>query len=104
MNTRIVPAALALCAFAFAAQAQTGAMSGPASGGGMQSGHSRQGCTQNHMSGGAMAGGNHMAGGAMTGGDHMAANDHMSGGAMAGGNHMVANTPNCEPAPAKTNP
>jgi hypothetical protein len=110
MNIRILPAALALSAFAFAASAQTGgSMSGPAStsGGGMMASHASQGCTssQNHMAGGAMSGGamapgnsmsgNHMSGGAMSGGS-------MAGGAMAGGStgngHMAANGTGCQPA------
>jgi len=114
MNIRTLPAALALSAFAFAASAQTGSMSGPSTGGGMTNHMSAQpapGCTptQNHMAGGAMSGGDHMAGGAMSGGDHMAGGamsggDHMSGGAMAGGstgngNHMAANTTGCQPTP-----
>jgi len=101
MNFRILPAALALSAFAFAASAQTGSMSGPTTGGGMtnhMSGQPTPGCTpaQNHMAGGAMSGGNHMAGGAMAGGDHVAG-DHMASGAMASGNHMAANNAGCQP-------
>ena len=104
MNFRILPAALALSAFAFAASAQTGSMSGPTTGGGMTNHMSAQptpGCTssQNHMAGGAMAGGDHMSGGAMAGGDHMAAGDHMAGGDhMASGNHMAANNAGCQPS------
>jgi hypothetical protein len=113
MNFRIIPAALAVCAFAFAAQAQTGSMSGPAMEG-QNHMAGQNGCTPNHMAGGAMgngatAGGNHMAGGAMAANDHMSGGstggamagggmsggDHMAGGAMAGGNHMAANT-NCQ--------
>lgn len=112
MNFRILPAALALSAFAFAASAQTGSMSGPTTGGGMtnhMAGQATPGCTpsQNHMAGGAMSGGamasgNHMSGGSMSGGDHMAGGDHMSGGSMAGGStangHMAANNAGCQPA------
>lgn len=108
MNFRILPAALALSAFAFAASAQTGgSMSGPPTGGAMASHSTTPGCTptQNHMAGGAMAGDNHMAGGAMSGGDHMAGGsmsggDHMaSGDHMAGGNHMAAANTDCQPKP-----
>jgi hypothetical protein len=115
MNIRILPIALALSAFAFAASAQTGSMSGPTTGGGMTNHMADQptpGCTpttQNHMAGGAMAGGtsgNHMSGGSMSGGS-MAGGDHMAGGAMAGGSsgngHMAANNAGCPPAP-KPNP
>jgi len=119
MNIRILPATLALCAFAFAAAAQTGgSMSGPTTKNHM-AGQPTQGCTpaQNHMAGGAMSGGamasgNHMSGGAMAGGDHMsggamAGGDHMSGGAMAGGStgngHMAAANTGCQPA-QKPNP
>lgn len=108
MNFRILPAALALSAFAFAASAQTGSMSGPATGGGMTNHMSATpGCTpaQNHMAGGAMTGGamasgNHMSGGTTSGGS-MAGGDHMSGGAMAGGStgngHMAASNTGCQP-------
>jgi len=109
MNIRILPAALAMSAFAFAALAQTGgSMSGPSTGGSMNhmSSPATPGCTstQNHMAGGAMTGGDHMSGGSMAGGDHMAGGsmaggDHMSGGSMAGGNHMAAaNNTGCQPA------
>jgi hypothetical protein len=114
MNIRILPAAFALCAFAFAAAAQTGgSMSGPTTN--HMAGQPTQGCTstQNHMAGGAMSGstmasGNHMSGGSMSGGA-MAGGDHMSGGAMAGGamgngNHIAANNTGCQPPAQKPNP
>jgi hypothetical protein len=112
MNIRILPAALVLSAFAFAASAQTGgSMSGPATN--HMAGQPTQGCTpaQNHMAGGAMSGGamasgNHMSGGSMSGGA-MTGGDHMSGGAMAGGStgngHMAAANTGCQPA-QKPNP
>jgi len=113
MSIRILPAALALSAIAFAASAQTGgSMAGPTTD--HMAGQPTQGCTstQNHMAGGAMSGGatasgNHMSGGSMSGGA-MAAGDHMSGGTMAGGStgngsHMAANNAGCQPA-QKPNP
>ncbi len=75
MNFRILPAALALSAFAFAASAQTGgSMSGPTN---HMAGQPTQGCTgtQNHMAGGAMSG------------DHMAAGDHIPAGRCQAGSH-----------------
>jgi hypothetical protein len=107
MNIRILPAALALSAFAFAASAQTGgAMSGPGStsGSSMMANPAAQGCMsgQNHMSGGAMAGGSgnqmsgSMSGGSMSGGA-MSGGSMAPGGAMTGGNHMAANA-GCQPA------
>jgi hypothetical protein len=107
MNIRILPAALALSAFTFAASAQTGgAMSGPGStsGSSMMANPAAQGCMsgQNHMSGGAMAGGSgnqmsgSMSGGSMSGGA-MSGGSMAPSGAMTGGNHMAANA-GCQPA------
>lgn len=104
MTIRILPAALALCAFAFAAEAQTtGAMSDP----NHMAGQTAPGCT-NHMASGAMTS-NHMSGGAMSG-EHMASgtmtSNHMTGGAMATDDHMGANhmaETGCPGAMAKPN-